>query len=65
MNSLSFSPTMDSTIPLISEFPSFVLVCPSNCGWGSFTEITAARPSFRSSPLIFTSLSFLPLFASA
>ena len=34
----------------ISELPSFALVWPSNCGSGSFTEMTADRPSRASSP---------------
>ena len=36
--------------PLISLFPNFVLVCPSNCGSSSFTETTAVIPSRTSSP---------------
>jgi hypothetical protein len=53
MNALSFSLTSDSTKPLTSLLPSFVLVCPSN--WGDFilTLITAVNPSRTSSPLIF------------
>ena len=34
----------------MSEF-SLPLVCPSNCGCGSFTEITATSPSRTSSPV--------------
>ena len=30
--------------------PSFVFVCPSNCGLRSLTETTAASPSRTSSP---------------
>src|SRR6185503_3052730 len=40
----------DSTAPFTSEL-SFPFVCPSNCGCGSFTEITATRPSRTSSPV--------------
>ena len=32
--------TADST----SELPSFVLVCPSNCGSFTFTDSTAGEP---------------------
>ena len=46
----SISLTMTSTMPLISLLPSLVLVCPSNWGSGSLTEITAASPSRISSP---------------
>ena len=42
-------------MPLISEFPNLVLVCPSNCGSGTLTEITAVSPSLTSSPLKRTS----------
>jgi hypothetical protein len=35
-----------------------VLVCPSNSGWGSFTEITAVRPSRTSSPVIVSGTPF-------
>ena len=41
---------MASTRPLTSPFPSFVLVCPSNWGSATLTEITAVRPSLKSSP---------------
>ncbi len=41
------------TMPAISEF-SFALVCPSNCGWGSFTLTTATKPSRTSSPVRFS-----------
>ena len=37
--------------------PSFVFVCPSNCGFRSFTEMTAARPSRTSSPSRLSSFS--------
>ena len=30
--SVSPSVTMESTMPRTSELPSFVFVCPSNCG---------------------------------
>ena len=43
--------TICSTMPLTSELPSLVLVCPSNCGFGSLTAITAASPSRMSSPV--------------
>ena len=43
--------TICSTRPLTSELPSFILVWPSNWGWGIFTLITANRPSRTSSPL--------------
>src|SRR5690242_21511880 len=33
-----------------SELPSFVLVCPSNCGSRTFTCSTQVRPSRMSSP---------------
>ena len=46
------------TIPVTSLFPSFVLVCPSNCGSLTFTEITAVTPSLISSPKRFPSFSF-------
>ena len=40
---------------LISVLPSLVLVWPSNCGFVSFTEMIAARPSRMSSPVSFSS----------
>ena len=46
----NFSFTRDSTAPLTSELPNFVLVCPSNCGSATFTETIAVRPSLTSSP---------------
>ena len=49
-NSVSRSFRNDSTAPLTSEL-SLPLVCPSNWGCGSFTEITATRPSRTSSPV--------------
>ena len=45
-----------------SEFPSLVLVCPSNCGLGCLTEITAVKPSRTSSPVRLSSFSFKSLF---
>ena len=44
-------------MPLTSVLPSFVLVWPSNCGCGIFTDTTAVMPSRMSSPLTL-SLSF-------
>jgi hypothetical protein len=60
----SFSPsdTTDSTIPFTSLFPSLPLVCPSNCGSGTLTLITAERPSRTSSPVRLI-LSFLVRFS--
>ena len=52
----------ESTTPLVSEFPSFAFVCPSNWGFGSFTEITAVSPSLTSSPERFSSFSFIILY---
>ena len=49
-NSPSFSVTIPSTMPRTSELPSLVLVCPSNCGSGTFTLITADKPSRTSVP---------------
>ena len=49
-NSPSASFTAASTIPLTSELPSLVLVCPSNCGSGMRTLMTAVSPSRTSSP---------------
>ena len=40
-----------------SVLPSLVLVWPSNCGFASFTETIAARPSRMSSPVSFSSFS--------
>ena len=42
--------TIDVTIPSTSLLPSFVLVCPSNCGSERRTEMTAVSPSRKSSP---------------
>ena len=38
------------TRPSMPGLPSFVFVCPSNCGLRSLTETTAASPSRTSSP---------------
>ena len=51
-NAPSFSLTIASTMPLTSLLPSLVLVCPSNCGCGILTLMTAVRPSRTSSPLM-------------
>ena len=56
-NAIRFSVVDVSTKPLISLFPSFALVCPSNCGSESFTETIAVRPSLTSSPVSESSLS--------
>ena len=48
-----------------SLFPSLVLVCPSNCGFGCLTEITAVNPSRTSSPVRLSSLSLSNLFLRA
>ena len=39
------------TAPSASELPSFVLVCPSNCGSCTLTDNTAVSPSRTSSPV--------------
>jgi hypothetical protein len=46
----SFSPTTPETKPSTSALRSFSLVWLLNCGFGSFTETIAVRPSRRSSP---------------
>jgi hypothetical protein len=51
-NAPSLSLTIASTMPLTSVLPSLVLVCPSNCGRGILTLMTAVSPSRMSSPLI-------------
>ena len=56
-NSASFWLTTCCTKPRTHGLPSFVFVCPSNCGSRSFSEITAARPSRTSSPSRFASFS--------
>ena len=53
----SFSFITRCTKVFASELPSFVFVWPSNCGFVSFTEITAVRPSRTSSPERLSSLS--------
>ena len=65
--SVKVSPTNESTIPRTSVFPSLVFVCPSNSGSGTFTEITAVKPSRIFSPpkLASPSLSLLRLRAIA
>ena len=50
--------TVDSTRPAIGGLPSLVFVWPSNCGFWSLTEITAASPSRTSSPSRLSSFSF-------
>ena len=35
----------------MSPLPSFVLVCPSNCGSATFTLKIAVNPSLKSSPV--------------
>ena len=57
-NSASFWFTAVLTSDSIGGLPSFVFVWPSNCGFASLTEITAARPSRTSSPSRFSSFSF-------
>ncbi len=47
-----------STNDRISVLPSFVFVCPSNCGWRTLAETTAVMPSRTSSPIRFRSFSF-------
>ena len=59
--SVRTSPTKESTIPRTSVFPSLVLVCPSNSGSGTFTEITAVKPSRTCSPLRLDSPSLILL----
>ena len=44
------SDIIESHIPLISPFPSFVFVCPSNCGSGTLIDRIAVNPSLTSSP---------------
>ena len=44
-------PTAELTRPSTSPLSSLPLVWPSNCGSGSFTLMTATRPSRQSSPL--------------
>ena len=57
-NSESCAFTVASTKPAMCGFPSLPFVCPSNCGFWSFTEMTAASPSRTSSPSRLSSFSF-------
>ena len=52
-------------MPLTSVLPSFVFVCPSNCGCGILTLMMATSPSRMSSPLTLSFRSFARLFAVA
>ena len=54
-------------MPFTSLLPSLVLVCPSNWGSITLTEMTAVSPSLRSSPerLASFSLSIFSLRASS
>ena len=47
-----------STIPLTSELPKFVLVCPSNWGSGTLIDKIAVKPSLTSLPSNAESFSF-------
>ncbi len=60
----SFSPIACSTAVLTSEETSLSFVCDENLGSGTFTEITAVKPSRASSPDAFVSVlpPFLVLF---
>ena len=64
-NSANFCTIAVCTSERISVLPSFVFVCPSNCGSCNFTEMTAAKPSRVSSPVKLGSLSFKRPFARA
>lgn len=55
---VSCSVTTESTAPRASLFPSFCLVCPSNCGSSILILIIAVNPSRISSPVSAASLSF-------
>ena len=57
-NVMSFSLTMESTMPCTSPLPSFVFVWPSNC---AFTETMTVSPSRMSSPVT-ASFSLMPFF---
>ena len=48
-----------------SVLPSFVFVCPSNCGFFSFTETIAASPSRMSSPVSRSSFSLSSFLSAA
>ena len=54
---MSLSLTVVSTNDRISVLPSFVFVCPSNCGSRSFTDTMAVIPSRMSSPMRLSSFS--------
>ena len=54
-----------STSERIDALPSFVFVCPSNCGSRSLTEMMAVSPSRTSSPMRFSSFSFTSPLARA
>ena len=56
--------TIESTSPLISELPSLRLVCPSNWGSETLTDITADSPSRVSLLVIFIRCLSIP-FVSA
>ena len=43
--------TKTCTFDFISVLPSFVFVCPSNCGSWTLTETTPVKPSLISSPV--------------
>ena len=64
-HSLSFLLVVRSVSDRMVTFPSLALVCPSNCGSRSRTEMMAVSPSRMSSPLRFSSLSFNKLRAHA
>jgi hypothetical protein len=64
-NSASLWFTVVLTRLSIGGLPSFVFVCPSNCGLRNFTEMTAARPSRTSSPSRFSSFSLSRPFSRA
>ena len=58
----------ESQTPLISPFPNFVLVWPSNCGSGTLMEITHVNPSLTSSPpndTVFPLIGLIRLFCVA
>ena len=56
----SFKPsvTIESTMPRTSELPSFVFVCPSNCGSRILSDNTQVKPSRTSSPDKLASFAF-------
>jgi hypothetical protein len=57
--------TVVSTSERIDALPSLVLVCPSNCGSRSFTEMIAMSPSRTSSPIRLSSFSLSNPFCRA